>query len=64
MMKFFPIILLLFLLVSTSCKSKSDSGANALLEQYFDVAKVTDKDDLQKLAREIITAEVTDEDQP
>jgi len=35
-----------------------------LLEQYFDVAKVTDKDDLQKLAREIISAEATDEDQP
>ena len=35
-----------------------------LLEQYFDVAKVTDKDDLQKLAREIISAEATDDDQP
>jgi len=35
-----------------------------LLEQYFDVAKVTDKDDLQKLAREIISAEAADDDQP
>jgi len=32
-----------------------------LLEQYFDVARVNDKDDLQKLAREIISAdEVSD----
>ncbi len=28
-----------------------------LLEQYFDVARVNDKDDLQKLAREIISAD-------
>ena len=35
-----------------------------LLEQYFDVAKVADKDDLQKLAREIISAEAADDDQP
>ena len=49
MMKFFPIILLLFLLVSTSCKSKSDSGANALLEQYFD-ANVINRNFIVSLA--------------
>ncbi|MEO8764863.1 MAG: hypothetical protein ABI416_11275 [Ginsengibacter sp.] len=36
MMKFFSIILFLFLLVASSCKSKSDTGANELLEQYFE----------------------------
>jgi len=35
-----------------------------LLEQYFEMAKVNDKDELQKLAREIISAEATDDDQP
>ena len=35
-----------------------------LLEQYFDAAKVHDKDDLQKLAREIISTEAADDDQP
>ena len=34
-----------------------------LLEQYFEMAKVNDKDELQKLAREIISAEVMDDDQ-
>ncbi len=33
-----------------------------LLEQYFDAAKVNDKDDLQKLAREIISADETSDD--
>ena len=36
----------------------------ALLEQYFSVARVNDKDDLQKLAREIISGdELADDDQ-
>ncbi len=33
-----------------------------LLEQYFDAAKVSDKDDLQKLARDIIAADAADEE--
>jgi hypothetical protein len=35
-MKIFPLIFFLFLLMSTSCKKKGDSGTNALLEQYFE----------------------------
>ena len=31
-----------------------------LLAQYFDAAKVNDKDDLQKLAQEIISEETPD----
>jgi hypothetical protein len=36
MMKNFPLILFLLLLMTSSCKSKGDSGTNALLEQYFE----------------------------
>ena len=36
MRKNFPLILFLFLLMSTSCKKNADSGTNALLEQYFE----------------------------
>jgi hypothetical protein len=36
MMKNFPLILFLLLLVSPSCKKNADSGTNALLEQYFE----------------------------
>jgi len=36
MMKNFPLILLLLLLMSTSCKKNGDPGTNALLEQYFE----------------------------
>ena len=35
-MKNFPIILLLLLLMSMSCKKNEDPGTNALLEQYFE----------------------------
>ena len=35
-MKNFPLILLLLLLMSPSCKKNGDSGTNALLEQYFE----------------------------
>jgi hypothetical protein len=31
-----------------------------LLEQYFDVAKVNDKDELQKLAQEIVSEDAPD----
>jgi len=49
MMKFFSIILSLVLLVASSCKSKDDTGANALLEQYFD-ANVINRNFIVNLA--------------
>jgi hypothetical protein len=36
MMKNFPLIVFVLLLMGTSCKPKSDAGASALLEQYFE----------------------------
>ena len=35
-MKNIPLILLLLLLMSPSCKKNGDPGTNALLEQYFE----------------------------
>jgi hypothetical protein len=36
MIKNFPLILFLFLLLSISCKKPGDTGTNPLLEQYFE----------------------------
>src|SRR5450432_78990 len=51
MMKNFPFILLLLLLMNPSCKNKSDAGSNTLLEQFFET-NVLNKNFIVNLAQD------------